>query len=91
MDDAPRSPGPANVAEFWVEFTVAMAMDFRREPLDRDRRQALTQEILGRWRGNRRDVPAATGADSAALFETTIRWVVENTGIDVNPSRWPGT
>lgn len=85
MDEAgPRDRMPS-VAEIWVEFTVAMAMDVRREPLDRERRRALTEEILGRWRGNRRETPAATGADSASLFEATIRWIVDEVGVEVGP------
>ncbi len=81
----PEEPSPTpNVAAIWVEFTVAMTMDYLDEPLDRDRRQELTQDILARWRGNRQTDPASTGASTQALFESTIRWVVEHAGIDTS-------
>ncbi|MEN0019312.1 MAG: hypothetical protein AAF747_00350 [Planctomycetota bacterium] len=72
----------AGLAGIWVEFTVAMANDAKGERMSFEERRAKAEEIIGRWRGNR---PAgavkAKGDELRALFEATIRWVVEETDI----------
>jgi len=74
-------PAHEQAAVRWVELTVAHAMVRRGDVLDKARRRAITEELVGRWRGNRGPQWRPTIADLDALFDTTVRWVVENTGV----------
>ncbi|QOJ00486.1 MAG: hypothetical protein HRU70_08290 [Phycisphaeraceae bacterium] len=78
--------GPAYAQHYaaavrWLELTVALAMVHRGDALDKDRRRAITTEILGRWRGNRGEGWTPTVSDLDNLYEAGVRWAVENTRV----------
>jgi hypothetical protein len=77
----PASPQHFAAALRWVEMTVAHAMVFRNDPLEKDRRRAIATEIVGRWRGNRGAEWTPTVGDVDRLYESTVKWAVEQTGV----------
>ncbi len=65
----------------WVEMCVAHAMVYRNDPLDKERRRAITSAIIGRWRGNRGTDWNPTVGDLDRLYESAVRWMVSETGV----------
>ena len=78
----PAIPPHVAAAYRWVELSVAMAMVKRADaPLTKAGRQEVARQIIGRWRGNRAPGWTPSVADLDGLFESTTRWLVENTDV----------
>jgi len=72
--DDPAPEHYINAAMRWVEMTVALCMVHASEPLSHEVRRSKSQEIIGRWRGNRGDTWQPTIRDMDRLIESTIIW-----------------
>lgn len=72
--DEPAPDHYIQAAMRWVEMTVALSMVHASEALSHEERRRRTQEIVGRWRGNRGETWQPTIRDMDSLIESTITW-----------------
>jgi hypothetical protein len=72
--DEPAPEHYMQAALRWVEMTVALCMVHASDTLSHEERRRRTQEIVGRWRGNRGETWQPTIRDIDRLIESTILW-----------------
>jgi len=72
--DEPAPEHYIQAALRWVEMTVALSMVHASDTLSHEERRRRTQEIVGRWRGNRGETWQPTIRDIDRLIESTILW-----------------
>lgn len=75
----PAHPAHYEAALRHVHLTVALAMVYRDDSLDKEIKRRTAEEIIGRWRGNRGESWHPTVADLDQLFESASRWLMQTT------------